>query len=298
MSGTKRKYNELTIEKKKEIIEKLQKGRSQRSLASEYEVHHTTISYIKKNRDSILELWNQNCGADRKRKIRDSEHEEINRLTFNFFEACRSKGIPITGPMLQSKAKSIADAIGDENFTASNGWLQSFLNRHNISLKAISGESQDIDTNAVLSWKERLPNICAGYDERNIFNADETGLFFKQLPSRTLAAKHDMCAGGKLSKERLTVLLACNSIGEKLRPMVIEKAKCPRAFREARITPRDLPVMWRHNSKAFITSALFTEFINRLMKAGNRHILLFIDNAPSHPKLELSNIVIYFFRLI
>lgn len=31
------------------------------------------------------------------------------------------------------------------------------------------------------------------------------------------------------------------------------------------------------------------------MKAGNRHILLFVDNAPSHPLIELSNITLKFF---
>lgn len=150
--------------------------------------------------------------------------------------------------MIQSKAKIIADAIGDREFAASNGLLQCFLARHNISLKAISGESNDIDSEAVDTWKKRLPELCAGFAERDIFNADETGLFFKQLPTRTLAMKSKKCFGGKLAKERVTCLLACNIIGDKLRPLVIGKSKCPRAFRHARITSRDLPVMWKNNT--------------------------------------------------
>lgn len=37
--------------------------------------------------------------------------------------------------------------------------------------------------------------------------ADETGLFFKCLPDKTLTFKNEKCHGGKHSKERLTILL-------------------------------------------------------------------------------------------
>ena len=73
------KLNELSIDIKKENIDKLNRGHSCRALASEYRVHFTTISRIGKNRNEILELWNGNCGKIRKRKLRDNDNEEINR---------------------------------------------------------------------------------------------------------------------------------------------------------------------------------------------------------------------------
>jgi len=42
--------------------------------------------------------------------------------------------------------------------------------------------------------------------------------------------KNETCSGGKISKERLTVLLCSNMLGEFERPLIIGKAKCPRAF--------------------------------------------------------------------
>ena len=123
-----------------------------------------------------------------------------------------------------------------------------------------------------------------------MYNLDVTGLFFKQLPSKTLTFKQQQCSGGKLAKERLTYLLACNMVGEILRLLVIGKAMNPRAFRSAHIAPKDLPVMWRSNKKALMTSKLFKEWLtlmNRVMKAGNRHVLLLFDNAPSHPPVKL-----------
>ncbi|XP_059217599.1 uncharacterized protein LOC131994746 [Stomoxys calcitrans] len=44
------------------------------------------------------------------------------------------------------------------------------------------------------------------YDQNDIFNADEIGLF--GLPNKTLTFKNEKCYGGKRSKERITVLVA------------------------------------------------------------------------------------------
>ena len=58
------------------------------------------------------------------------------------------------------------------------------------------------------------------YDPRDIFNADETGLFFKCMPDKTITFREDKCFGGKRITERVTVLLCANMTGtEKLKPL-------------------------------------------------------------------------------
>lgn len=57
-------------------------------------------------------------------------------------------------------------------------------------------------------------------------------------------------------------------------------------------------MIWRSNKKAWMTSLLMKEWLNSLndrMRLANRHILLFLDNAGSHPHLELSNVTLAFF---
>jgi hypothetical protein len=57
----------------------------------------------------------------------------------------------------------------------------------------------------------KWPPLKADYEYKDIFNADETGLFYKCLPNKTLKGKGESYSGEKLSKERSSVLL-CSSI--------------------------------------------------------------------------------------
>lgn len=68
-----------------------------------------------------------------------------------------------------------------------------------------------------------------GVEPEDIYNMDETGLFYRATPQKSLAK--EAVAGSKVNKERITIGLATNVTGtEKLKPIVIWKAKKPRCF--------------------------------------------------------------------
>ena len=94
----------------------------------------------------------------------------------------------------------------------------------------MSGESADVDLDVVEDFKSRIGEILADYDPKDVFNCDETSLFYRALPDKTPALKGDKVKGGKQSKECLTILLACSSTGEKLQPLVIGKSQKLKAF--------------------------------------------------------------------
>jgi hypothetical protein len=75
--------------------------------------------------------------------------------------------------------------------------------------------------------RSKLQKILATYRLEDIFNADETGLFFRMLPSQTLATSARKSI--KKDKERITLLLTTNAAGtEKLKPTIIGKSAQPR----------------------------------------------------------------------
>ena len=59
---------------------------------------------------------------------------------------------------------------------------------------------------------------------------DETGLFFRETTNKSFHTKGEDGAGGKQSKERITLALTASMMGEILKPLVIGKAQKPRCF--------------------------------------------------------------------
>ena len=86
----------------------------------------------------------------------------------------------MTGAIIQDCGRSFTKELDISDFKASNGWLDKFLKRNNIVSKMMSGERGDVSTDSVEDWKKRLPSFCEGYEPRNIFNMDESGIFFKE----------------------------------------------------------------------------------------------------------------------
>ena len=46
-----------------------------------------------------------------------------------------------------------------------------------------------VDLAIVKQWKEHLEVIVSGYEARDVYNMDETGLFFRALPHRSLVVR-------------------------------------------------------------------------------------------------------------
>lgn len=126
-------------------------------------------------------------------------------------------------------------------------------------------------------WNEKLPNILQACSPDNIYNADETGIFYKMLPDKTMEFKDVNCHGGKKNKERITAMVCANMSGtDKLPLLVIGRASNPRCFKHV----KSLPVEYYSNKKAWMTSEIFTEWVKKLemmMLRKKRKIALIVD---------------------
>jgi hypothetical protein len=132
---------------------------------------------------------------------KESTYSKLEKVLFAWYQKARASGIPVDGTVLWEKSLRIAAAMGIENFSAPNGWISSFKQRHGLVFKKLARESAAVDTNAMDLWFKRLPELLEGYKARDIYNADETGLYVNCLPDWTLALKEEACHGGKSAKE-------------------------------------------------------------------------------------------------
>ena len=60
--------------------------------------------------------------------------------------------------------------------------IDKWKKRYSVKQLKICGESGDVRGETVQSWKERIPEIVEGYEKEDVWNMDETGIFWHALP--------------------------------------------------------------------------------------------------------------------
>ena len=188
--------------------------------------------------------------------------------------------VSLSGPVIIGKATEIAQLMNID-FVPTTSWLEKFKQRRGITFRVISGEAAATPKEEAQHWaSDALQKILAMYTPADIYNV------FQCLPDKTLALKDETCIGGKKSKSCLTVLVATNMDGsDKLPPLVIGMSKNPRSFKHV----KTLPVCYKSNKKAWMTSQLFEEWLKKLDKqfsTQKRKIAMVVDNCPAHPKID------------
>ena len=86
-----------------------------------------TVNGIWRNRAVILEQFRNS--NPKLRKSRKAAFENVDEALYTWFTDQRSASIPLDGTILKQKAQFFADALGIQNFSASNGWFDGWKRR-------------------------------------------------------------------------------------------------------------------------------------------------------------------------
>ena len=133
-----------------------------------------------------------------------------------------------------------------------------------------------------------LPELHREYNPDDIYNAGETGLYYRTRPDGSLCYAYEQLSSSKKAMEHITVLCCANMSGRnKCKLLVTGKSKKPRCF--AGINVESLPVIYQANKNAWMTSVLFEEWITNwdaALMRESRKILLLVDNCTAHATLQ------------
>ena len=192
---------------------------------------------------------------------------------------------------------SFAKEFGHPDWEGYGSFIHRWTKRYGIVNKAICGSKESAAPYDELeTWKETvlLPTL-ARYSPNDIYNGDETALFYKSLPHRTYCFDGDKPAGSAKHKDRLTLLIITNMDGSDHRKLsVIDKSKTPRCLQKKyKMQVKDMSVDWYASKNAWMTGEIRHQIMNKLnneVRLSNCHILYVCDNASSHKVREYSHI--------
>ncbi|KAG2206404.1 hypothetical protein INT45_004235, partial [Circinella minor] len=214
----------------------------------------STISEILSKRDDFLAMTDEELDGKRKRL---SAYPSIEKALARFVDEMEREGLPISRESLRDQAKAIGKALKITDFEFSDAG------------SAVTN-NQDVQTRIA-----EIRNKINEYGLSNVYNFDETALFYAQVPRRTISKTP--LSGQKDDKTRITIALASK----------------PRCFGGK--TGEQHGHWYWNNRKAWMTAELFALIMRRFditMGNLNNKVLLLIDNAPSHKVPFLKNVEI------
>lgn len=280
----KRKLDVRTIQEKYEAIQAVAQGKKKVQVARELGIPSNTLSTWLKSKDKIVQAYESSSFGPATKRMRTADFPDVEKALDIWFKDARSGSASITGPILRERALAFAAQLGHTDFGCSVGWLTRFKQRHGYQWKVICGEAHAAPAASIAEWKSgMLKTILTTYAPDDIFNCDETGLFFRMQPKRSYVGKGEDCHGGKSSKERITIMPCANMSGtEKMPLLVLGKFKKPRCFKGVTV----LPTEYKNQRRAWMTGDLFTNWLMKLdskFKIQKRKIAMVLDNCSAHP---------------
>ncbi|GFT82990.1 tigger transposable element-derived protein 1 [Trichonephila clavipes] len=185
---------------------RLGKGEGSTAIGKPFNLGESTVRAIKKNEATIRKsvILGTKLSTKFASYARDVLLERTERAIAIWIEEQVQRRIPVSGYLIQEKAlqfyksmkqsePSTSPSQPGKEFSASKGWLTGFLKRNALHIIKVTGKSATADEGAAKIFPEELAKIIedGDYSADQVFNADETGLYWKKLPNRTYITKDE-----------------------------------------------------------------------------------------------------------
>jgi len=183
---------------KKEICEFAEKNPSYRhhEIANEFMNRYPTLNIDRSTVSKVLKKADQYCQLDNVQAETTFRHRSVKysmlELAMNMWvERVTAGGVIISDSLVKEKGRYFAQelAIPEESLTFSNGWITRFKRRNGLRKITMHGEAASAPLENLPAERMKLQELLSRYNPEDIYNADETGLFYRLLPNQTLSKK-------------------------------------------------------------------------------------------------------------
>nr|CCA23470.1 conserved hypothetical protein [Albugo laibachii Nc14] len=165
--------NAETVDKKLNVLDVLEKTKDMRA---------TILRFYPNISEKLRAATQANKGGHR--EIRDKGtatllSNELENENVRFVNELRKGGVPVSTAMLTIQAKKVAAEAAVSPFSASRCWVNGFMARHRMSVRAPTREGQqspaDLD-NIATGLAAHVEEFVRHLGINRIYNADQTGI--------------------------------------------------------------------------------------------------------------------------
>lgn len=107
----KKRPKQFSLQEKVDLLRELDSGKKQIDLCRERGIAPSTVATIWKDREKILKLHRESQLAPTRKRLRLENFQDVDQAVLTWFKDARLQNIPVSGPMLQEKAREFADAL-------------------------------------------------------------------------------------------------------------------------------------------------------------------------------------------
>jgi len=232
-------------------------------------------------------------GRARRSAVKDVDREL--RRWFDIVNGLGTDAIQLTMEILQQRAREIGERLAVSGSSASPGHVRRWATRHNLVNISLWGAGGSAATNEAAT-KQRMAYIRAdlsAYEPDQIYNMDETGLFFRSLSNRAYVSagrrRRARVTKAMKTKDLVTLDLACNATGTYKVPVaIVGTAQVPLCFKRPR---SPCPLLYLNQKSAWMDADVYenvftTVFLAAVRARTSLPVALVVDNCGAHSKLE------------
>jgi len=284
------KKTTLTLQQRLLLITQMQDKISVDVLAERYGVTERAVRKIFTRREHV---WRAaSAGVPHVfRTARPPRFPLVDARLFEWFTQAQGAGrtqLPISLLTLKTRARQYASQLyPGRPFTASNGFVQGFLRRHqvkSIRLHGTGGSTPPVDAEQKMV---ELRAKMAGMDPDMVFNMDDAALFYQLAPTRSYVLEQEArtMRGTPLqrAKARLTTVVCVNATGTFKFISVIGSASQPECFRGQ---AEFLPLKYYSQKNGWMDEHVYrlwlADFCEALVAFKSSKAVLLLDNASGH----------------
>lgn len=206
--SAKRERKAITLDVKLEVLRRFEVGEKLSQVAKALGLAVSTVATIRDNKEKIKASSQiaTPLRASRLTRHRSAVMETMERLLHVWLEDQSQRNVPLSVTVIQEKAKSLFDDLQREQgessqtakFSASKGWFVRFKERHclpHFKMSSAAPGKEDV-------YPEILKSIIqeGEYTPQQVFNVDETGLYWKRMPERTFISVEEKAEPGFIQR--------------------------------------------------------------------------------------------------